>query len=124
MPVNPYEQYRQQSIMTMTQGEILIKLYEEIVKQLSSAVIHIQKKDYFLSNQSLQKSQRILGYLTSTLDTKYDVSENLALLYDFFNQNIIDANIKKDPAILEEIIPMVSELRDTFAQADRLSRIK
>lgn len=124
MAVNPYEKYKQQSVMTMTQGEMLVKLYEEVIKQLSSALISIEKKDYSSSNESLQKAQKILGYLKSTLDFKYEVSNNLSMLYDFFIQRLIDANIKKDTAIIEEVIPMVAELKDAFSQADRLARIK
>lgn len=124
MAVNPYEKYKQQSVMTMTQGEMLVKLYEEVIKQLSSALISIEKKDYSSSNESLQKAQKILGYLKSTLDFKYEVSSNLSMLYDFFIQRLIDANIKKDTAIIEEVIPMVAELKDAFSQADRLARIK
>lgn len=124
MPVNPYEKYKQQSVMTMTQGEMLVKLYEETVKQLSGAVIYIQDKDYVRANQSLQKSQKILKHLKSTLNYKYEVSNNLADLYDFFIRKIVEANIKKDSAPLIDVIPMVDELRDTFGKADRISRMQ
>ena len=39
MPVNPYQQYQRQSVMTMTQGEMLTKLYDEVIKQMSGAKI-------------------------------------------------------------------------------------
>ena len=110
--------------MTMTQGEMLIKLYDEAVKQLSGAVLYIGEKDYEKANTALQKTQKVLTYLTNTLNYKYDIANNLAALYDYFNFRIVDANIHKDVALLEEIIPMISGLRDAFAQADRLSKAK
>lgn len=110
--------------MTMTQGEMLVKLYDEAVKQLSGAALYIKEKDYAKANVALQKTQRILNYLTSTLNFKYDISNNLAALYDFFNAQIVKANIHKDATLLEEITPMIAELRDTFAQADRLAKTK
>jgi flagellar protein FliS len=120
--MNPYEKYKQQSIMTMTQGEMLSRLYEEIVTQLQGAVILVGEKDYVRANTALQKAQRIISHLKSTLDFQYEVSENLRMLYDFFNLKIRQANVSKDMREIEEIIPMVTQLKETFQQADRIAR--
>lgn len=124
MPINPYQQYQKQSVMTMTQGEMLTKLYDEVIKQMSGAKICLTEKDLSGVNNALQKAQRVLFYLKSTLDFKYEISGNLDALYDFFIERIVQANMKKDAAILDEIIPMITELRDTFVQADRNARSK
>ena len=124
MPVNPYQQYQRQSVMTMTQGEMLTKLYDEVIKQMSGAKICLTEKDLSGVNNALQKAQRILFYLKSTLDFKYEISGNLDALYDFFIERIVQANLKKDAAILDEIIPMIEDLRDTFVQADSNARSK
>ena len=124
MPVNPYQQYQRQSVMTMTQGEMLTKLYDEVIKQMSGAKICLTEKDLSGVNNALQKAQRILFYLKSTLDFKYEISGNLDALYDFFIKRIVQANLKKDAAMLDEIIPMIEDLRDTFVQADRNARSK
>jgi len=120
--VNPYQKYQQQSVMTMTKGEMLTKLYDETIKQMSAAVLFIGEKDYAGTNRSLQKAQQILRYLKATLDPKYKISADLNSLYDYFIEQIIQANIKKQTSQLEEIIPMVEELRDAFIQADRNAR--
>ena len=124
MPVNPYQQYQRQSVMTMTQGEMLTKLYDEVIKQMSGAKICLTEKDLSGVNNALQKAQRILFYLKSTLDFKYEISGNLDALYDFFIERIVQANLKKDAAMLDEIIPMIEVLRDTFVQGDRNARSK
>lgn len=122
MAINPYEQYKKQSVMTMTQGEMLTKLYEEIIKQLNGAILYIDEKSVSKANEALQKSQKILNYLKATLDHKYQISENLDSLYDFFIQEIVQSNIKKEIKPIQEILPMIEELRDTFIEADRLAR--
>ena len=124
MPVNPYQQYQRQSVMTMTQGEMLTKLYDEVIKQMSGAKICLTEKDLSGVNNALQKAQRILFYLKSTLDFKYEISGNLDALYDFFIERTVQANLKKDAAMLDEIIPMIEDFRDTFVQADRNARSK
>lgn len=108
--------------MTMTKGEMLIKLYDETIKQMSAAVLFIGEKDYAGTNRALQKSQQILRYLKATLDFKYKVSADLNSLYDYFIEQTIQANMKKQASQLEVIIPMVEELRDAFIQADRNAR--
>lgn len=122
MAMNPYEQYKKQSVMTMTQGQMLTKLYEEIIKQLNGAIVYINEKNVVKSNEALQKSQKILNYLKATLDHKYKISDNLESLYDFFIQEIVHANIKKDIKPIQDVLPMIEELRDTFIEADRLAR--
>ncbi len=124
MLVNSYERYKQQSVMTMTQGEMLIKLWDEILKQLNSGVIFIDKRDFSQSNKALQKAQRIINHLRATLNFNYEMSNDLDALYEFFNSKIVEANIHKNSNPIEEILSMVTELRDSFAQAERSARMK
>ena len=60
MPVNPYQRYQQQSVMTMTPGEMLLKLYDEVITQLTAVRQFNEEKDYEKSNASLKKAQRII----------------------------------------------------------------
>ena len=46
MPVNPYQKYQQQSVMTMTPGEMLLKLYDEVITQLNAVRQFNVEKDY------------------------------------------------------------------------------
>ena len=123
MAYNPYNKYATQSVMTMTHGEMLAKLYEGAILNMNLAIKGISEKNIVTTNESLQKAQKIFNYLTVTLDRSYPISNNLAALYDFFNHQMISANVKKDAAIIQEIIPMVEELRDTFIQGEKLARI-
>ena len=122
MPVNPYQRYQQQSVMAMTPGEMLLKLYDEVITQLTAVRQFNEEKDYEKSNASLKKAQRIIRYLDQTLDPQYEISGSLSALYDYFIRRLVDANLHKDNAPIDEVLPMISDLRDTFAQADKNSR--
>ncbi|WOC31288.1 MULTISPECIES: flagellar export chaperone FliS [Caproicibacterium] len=125
MPINPYEAYQQKSVMTMTPGEMLSKLYDKVIKELSAAKLNIEKQDvhlYGAIDTSLQKAQTVLNYLKTTLDFRYDVAKNLDLMYDYFIRQIMQAYVHKDVAPLEEIIPMIAGLQETYEKADKLSR--
>lgn len=122
MTNNPYQAYKQQSFMTMTSGDLLIALFDGLLKELNRAVLAFQQKNLAEVNHGLQKAQVILRHLNSTLDDRYPISANLHALYDYFLNVTLQANLKKDPHGVEEIIPMITELRDTYYQADKLSR--
>lgn len=119
---NAYQQYQQQSVNTMTPMEIILKLYGEAEKEIAKAIHFIDKGILDQANQSIIKTQSIMHTLRSSLDMKYEVSANLSALYEYFSGRLLEANLKKDRAILEELAPMIAELRATFAQINKLPR--
>ncbi len=108
--------------MTMTSGQILLLVYNELIKQLSMARVAFEKKDIPEINRSLQKSQLILRELQGTLNFDYSISNDINALYDYFNSVIFNANVKKDASELPTVIEMVTELKDTFTEAEKRSR--
>ena len=123
---NPYQQYsqqyKQQSIMSMTAAEMLTALYDAAMKDFELAKIAHEKNDIAGINKNLQKAQAIFRYLRGNLDFKYEVSKNLDQLYEFFLNVAIQANIKKDFSQVDDVISMIKELRDTYVQADKIAR--
>ena len=122
MANNPYQAYKQQSYMTMTQGDMLTALYDGLIKEIAKAQILFQTKDYMGINTRLQKAQSIVLHLQKTLDYKYEISNSLNSLYDYFLHVLVQANIKKDPSSLDELIGLITELRNTYIQADKQLR--
>lgn len=53
---NPYEKYRQQSVMTMTQGDMIFLLYSELGDRLGKGLICLENKDYEGCNTAFKKS--------------------------------------------------------------------
>jgi flagellar protein FliS len=119
---NPYQQYKEQSLATLAPGELLVRLFDEALKQLRLSCIGIGKKDYGMANDALNKAQTILSTLASSLDMRYPISEEIRPLYVFFVRQISEANIKKDAAMVEEILPLLKDMRDSFDQAEKISR--
>ncbi len=122
---NPYNQYKEQAIMTMTPGEQIIVLYEECIKMLNHAVFYIEeKKDMEEADKAIKKVQRIIHYLDGILDHKYEISSNLHMLYDYFIRTLVQANIRKRSEVLKPLIPLITELKDAFAQAEKKIHMK
>ncbi len=120
--MNPYEKYQQQIVTTMTQGEMLLKLYDETIRQIDLAKVHIQNGNIPEMDKSLSKAQKIFHHLRGNLDFRYPVSGNLSQLYDFFNRELMFANVRKDCKPLDDIRPLILDLRNTYEQCDKLER--
>ncbi|MHB8183853.1 MAG: flagellar export chaperone FliS, partial [Candidatus Desulforudaceae bacterium] len=61
--------------------------------------------------------QNIITYLQATLNMDYEVSEQLDSLYGYIYDQLLQANLKKDPAILAQVLKIIEELRDTWTEA-------
>lgn len=119
---NGYNQYVQNSINTARPEDLTLMLYNGIIKFIMQAQIAVEEKDIEKANNSINRSQDIIQELQCTLDMNYEVSHNLASIYDYLYRRLIDANVKKDKEILEEVLGFAKELRDTWAQAMKLAK--
>ncbi len=123
MAANAYSEYKKQSLQTLTPMEIVVKLYDEAEKQMNIAIMSIDEKNYAAANKSLQKTQDIVNALRSVLDMSIPMSKDLDALYDFFNRQLISANMKKDTKMIKELIPLFADLRDAFAQVAAMPKV-
>ncbi|NLJ31983.1 MAG: flagellar protein FliS [Clostridiales bacterium] len=119
MSFNPIMQYKQQSVSTMSRGEQLVALFDEALKNIRYGAVLLKGKNWDAALKCTEKSRNIFSYLSSVLDGKYRISADLYQMYYFFNQEIIRAEVRRDPAALEELLPLVEDLRNTWAQADK-----
>lgn len=116
-----YQNYKAQAVNTMTPGEMLGLLYDELLKRLTRAQLSLEKKDYMLFDQSMQRSVEIVNYLKNTLDPKYEISFELKRLYDFFLYEFSRIKAGRNPKVIAEVRPLIVELRDAFKEAQKLS---
>ncbi|NLM44968.1 MAG: flagellar export chaperone FliS [Clostridiales bacterium] len=119
---NPYQQYQQNVVNTSTPQELTLMLYNGLVKFLNLGVQAIENKEMENAHNNIIKAQRIIEEFMATLDMDYDISKNLYSIYDFMNRRLIDANIRKDKDIVEEVLGLAKDLRDTWSQAMKLAK--
>lgn len=119
MDMKGFNQYKEQSVNTMTQGELLLLLYDELYKRLSQAELMLDQQNYPVYEASIERSVAIIDYLDSTLDRQYPISKNLAQLYEYFTYELGRAKIGRRKEVLTHVKSMVGELRDAFRQAQK-----
>lgn len=117
-----YQKYQQQSVCSLTQGEQLILLFEQACINIAKGINFIEKKDISQAHNSIVKAENIYYYLVDNLDFNYPISSDLYSLYNYITDRLVQANIKKDASILAEVQKLSCELRDTWKEAERISR--
>lgn len=116
---NGYEQYKMQSVNTMTSSEMLLLLYDELMKRLARAQVALEDENYDLFNQSVQRSKDIVQYLNTTLNMNYKISYELRRMYEFFLYELSRLQAGRRAAVIQELKPLVAELRDAFREASK-----
>ena len=116
-----YQGYKEQGINDMNPGELLLLLYDELVKRLVRAGLALDKKDWSLFDASVDRCLDILRYLDDTLDMQYPISRNLNRLYDYFSYELNRVKAGRNKTELERVKTMVSELRDSFREAHKIT---
>ena len=119
---NLYQQYKAQSLETLTKGEIVVKLFEEASKQISMGIFFANSGNTFKSFNCIAKAQKIIQTLNFSLDMKYAISIELREMYLFIYQKLNEANAKKDVTLMREMLSLVDDLKVTFRQAEKLAR--
>jgi flagellar protein FliS len=117
MDMRGYQQYKEQSINTMTQGELLLLLYDELVKRIMRAELALEQQDYPLFEGSIDRCLEIIRHLDDTLNREYPISSDLHRMYDFFCYELSRIKIGLNMQELKRVKPMLMDLRDAFRTA-------
>ncbi|HAA24497.1 MAG TPA: flagellar export chaperone FliS [Ruminiclostridium sp.] len=120
MDLSGYNQYRKNSVLTAQPEELTLMLYNGLIKFIMKAQHSISENDLQEAHNNLIKSQNILIELISSLDKSYEISTSLSLLYDYMYRRLVEANVKKSAEILDEVLDLSKQLRDTWEQAIKL----
>lgn len=119
---NVYQQYKSQSLETLTNGEIVVKLFEEASKQISMGIFLINNDNSYKAYNSIAKAQKVISTLNTSLDMGYAISIELREMYSFIEERLIQANGTRDITLLKEILSLVDDFKTTFRQAEKLAR--
>lgn len=120
---NPYNNYKENSVKTASPEELTLMLYNGAIKFIGQSKIHIENKNIEKTNEAIVRAQSIIQELNVTLNMDYEISKNLRMLYVFILEKLVDGNIKKEIAPLDEALEIVTSLRDTWKEAMKVSKL-
>lgn len=121
---NAYSQYNNSKVLTASPAELTLMLYEGAIKFVNIAIVAIEQKEIEKAHTNIVKTQRIIDYLRQTLDMKYAVAKDFENIYSYLGQRLVEANMKKDKAILEEVNTHLHSVRDNWKEVMRINKVK
>lgn len=123
MQGNPYQTYQNTQIQTASQGKLIIMLFDGAIKFIRMAIQSLEEKEYSEVNYYTGRAQAIVNELKVTLNSDAgEIAQHLYGLYDYIYRRLIEANVKKNQEIMEEVIDLLSDLRETWIEVIKASK--
>jgi len=123
---NALSTYKETRIKTASQGQLIIMLYNEAVRQLDQALALMGLNDSGKKDpariekigKAVVKTQEIVSELMVSLDFEQggDIARNLFSLYTWFNRELMEANIGQDAQRLSTVRNLIDELRNAWQE--------
>lgn len=113
---NGYAQYKNNRIMTASPAELTLMLYEGAIKFGNIAIIAMENKDPAKAHENIVKVENIIQNFRETLDKKYPVWQDFENVYVYLLRRCHEANIAKDPEIMEEVLKHLRSMRDNWKE--------
>ena len=119
---NGFNTYKNNSVNFASKEQLLLMLLDGAVKFTKRGRLAIVDKDIQLAHNSLSRVQDIFTELRVTLDTNAgEWAKQIFNVYGFINEKLYEANIKKDEKIIDEVLPLIEEVREIWNEAYKIS---
>ena len=110
-----YGAYQRIQAETSSPGELVVLLYDALLKNLNRAVAGFDANESERVNDGLTRAQDITLELRASLDPNSELAEQLAPLYEYMFRQLIGANTRKERAGVDEVIGLVRPVCDAWA---------
>ncbi len=116
MGAQAYNAYKNAEVRTLSQRELIVKLYEGADKFLLQAEAGIYNSEWEMAHTNCTKAKAIFMELLSTLNFEKgeEIAGQLRDLYLFLIAEIIEGNMTKDAARLKKLHPIIKTLLDAW----------
>ena len=97
--------------------KLILMLYQGALLAIASAKNQMQRNETAAKGASISKAIKIIDEgLKASLDLEAggEIGRNLNDLYDYMNQRLLIANLKNDPAILDEVSGLLGDLKGAW----------
>ena len=115
MNSNPFNKYKSNSVSVASPAQLTLMLVDGAVRDTKVAKLALERGDSQRAHNELIRVQNIYKELMSCLDPNAnELSKELLIIYECIRQKLIEANIRKDVKIIEEVLPLIEAVRDEW----------
>jgi flagellar protein FliS len=109
--------YTESAVLTAPKERLVVMLYDGAIRFLNQAAIAMRAQNGRVFLDRVQRGEAIITELNLTLDMKQgEVAERLRAIYQFCNMHLAAATMERDPAKIDDVIRLLTELRDAWQQ--------
>ena len=109
--------YRRVEIETASPSKLVVMLYNGAISNAEEAKRALEENDPKTAHKHLIRAQEIVTELRSALNfSAGDVAANLDRVYDYVYRLLVQANIDKETAPIEESAEHLRSLRDAWEE--------
>lgn len=114
--MNGIAAYQDNSVTTQSKGRLIVLLYDGAIKFMKLAIKELEAGNMQVKGQYINKARDIINELNAVLDTDAggEIAINLRKLYLFMNDRLSEANTKRDPQLIREVITLMEELNQSW----------
>lgn len=113
---NGYAAYANSKVATATPAELTLMLYDGAIKFCNIAIMALEEKDLEKAHNNIIKVENIISEFQITLNHKYPVAKDFDAVYKYLKERLVEANVKKDKEVLEEVLEHLRTMRDTWKE--------
>lgn len=113
---NGYAAYANSKVATATPAELTLMLYDGAIKFCNIAIMTLEEKDLEKAHNNIIKVENIISEFQITLNHKYPVAKDFDAVYKYLKERLVEANVKKDKEVLEEVLEHLRTMRDTWKE--------
>lgn len=111
------EAYRQTHVQSRSPLELVVMLYDGALRFLRETDEALRRGDLIAKRDALSRALAILAELKGTLNIEQggQTAASLDALYTYMIERLSEANLQLKPAPVQEVIALLSGLRDAWA---------
>ncbi|AWH75963.1 flagellar export chaperone FliS [Clostridioides difficile] len=99
----------------LSKEELLLMLVDGTVKYINISKVALLNRDYLKAHNELVRVQNIFTELMVTLDQSVGQwAKDMYKVYEFIKHELVKADINKDIKIIDDILPIAEQIRDTW----------
>lgn len=119
-----YDNYVKERILNASPAQLTLMLYDGAIKFCNIAIGAVEKNQIEKAHTNIIKVERIIQEFRATLDFKYPVAKDFENVYVYLLDRLLEANMKKDKEILEEILAHLRTMRETWEEVMKRGKQK
>ena len=104
-------------VIAASPQKLVVMLYAGAIAAIAAAQQHLRLKDIAAKGKAISQAISIIdGGLKASLDLSVGgaLAQNLSELYDYMSRRLLHANLRNDPAALDEVRQLLQQLMSAW----------